>query len=86
MTLPGACGGGDFAGNPAPRPAADAAKIGLTGFPAPRTPQNTPHPAPPWALLFSLLALAELAVQLTCRDNFATIFFHLLDISLFFHD
>src|SRR5699024_9703757 len=59
---------------PRPRLAAHVAKIGLTGFPAALTPQESPHPPVPLTLLFSLLALAGVAVQLTCRDNFAAFF------------
>ena len=51
----GPTGGGQFAGNPAPCPAAHAAKIGLTGFPAPRIPRETPHPAAPRTFHFSNL-------------------------------
>ena len=39
-------------GNPAPCHAPHAAKIGLTGFPAPRPPRVTPHPAPSPTFLF----------------------------------
>src|SRR5699024_8817481 len=68
-TLPksasGPAGGGYSAGNPAPRRAAHAAKIGLAGFPAPPSLRDTPHPAPPRTLLFSLLALAGFALQVS---------------------
>ena len=72
----GPTGGGHSAGNPAPRRATHVVFffIGLAGFPAPRTPPEPPHPAPPRTLLFSLLALAGVALRLTCRDNFAAIF------------
>ena len=61
-------------GTPHPPPAAHAAKIGMTGLQAPPTPRETPHSAVPRTLIFSLLALAGVALQLTCRDNFAAIF------------
>ena len=41
-----------LAGNPAPCHAPHAAKIGLTGLPAPRPPRVTPHPAPSPTFLF----------------------------------
>ena len=63
----GPYGGGHFAGNPAPCRAANAAKIGLAGFPAPPSLRDTPRPAAPLTLIFSLLALAGVALQLTCR-------------------
>ena len=63
-----------LAGNLAPRCAAHAAKIGLTGLTAPLATRESPHPPPPRTLLFSLLALAVFALQLTCRDNFAAFF------------
>jgi len=59
---------------PRPRLAAHVAKIGLAGLPGAVTPQESPHPPVPLTLLFSLLALAGVAVQLTCRDNFAAFF------------
>ena len=40
-------------GNPAPCHAPHAAKIGLTGFPAPRPSRATSHPAAPLTFLFS---------------------------------
>ena len=48
----GPSGGGHFEVNPAPCPAAHAAKIGLAGFPAALTLRGTPHPAVPPALHF----------------------------------
>ena len=48
----GPAGGGHSAGVPAPSRAANAAKIGLAGFPAPLSLRDTPHPAPPPALHF----------------------------------
>ena len=58
-------------GNPAPFPAAHAAKIGLAGLTAPLAPREPPHPPPPPTLLFSLLALADLPERRTLAGNLA---------------
>ena len=63
---PASCraGGGYFAGDPAPSRAANAAKIGLAGLPGAVTLRETPRPLLPRTLLFSLLALAGVALLL----------------------
>ena len=55
---PYVCGTPHTMGNPAPRRAAHAAKIGLAGFPAPPSLRDTPRPAPPPALHFLFIGLS----------------------------
>ena len=61
-------------GEPRTPPRRSRCQNWLAGVPVPLTPRETSHPPPLRTLIFSLLALAGVAVQLTCRDNFVAIF------------
>ena len=70
----GPSGGGYSAGDPAPPPRRERCQNWLAGFSGPLTPRDTPHPPAPRALIFSLLALAGLALQVSYRVGSAAIF------------
>ena len=71
LTLPklasGPAGTSCPAGIPAPSPAAHVAKIGLAGFPAALTPQESPRPRRAANAAFFFIGLAGFALQVSCR-------------------